>query len=177
MAMIHIETVAISANNIVGIYFSSIPQTYKDLLIVLNGRSQQSVTSERIFSYIGTPSAAPLRSGYFLRAVQGDGININGSSQSNDTQWNINHAVTGSSATSNTFSSVSMYFPNYTDSQVKTISFEGVVENNGTLAGLTLAAGSTSGTGATSPITFIALEVLNTSFYATLSSASLYGIS
>lgn len=176
MSMTHIQTVTVTTNNVVGLYFSSIPQNFTDLLLVLSGRNQQAVITGTLFCYIGTPAAAPLRSGYSLRTLEGNGSGSSSASQSNDTQWNMGNAINGNSATSNTFSSVSLYFPNYTSSQAKTVSVDAVLENNATTAGQSIIAGITTGSGATSPINYVAAEVLNSTFYAIGSTASLYGI-
>ena len=83
------------------------------------------------------------------------------------------------SATSNTFSSVEYYIPNYAGSTNKSVSVDAVMENNATAASSSLTAGLWSNTAA---ITSIKLQTFNNSNSALAnfvihSTAYLYGVS
>ena len=78
-----------------------------------------------------------------------------------------------SANTSNTFSNIAIYFPNYAGSTNKSFSAESVQEGNTTSVGLTIAAGLWSQTTAISSITFYGS---NGSSLLTGSTISLYKI-
>jgi hypothetical protein len=77
-------------------------------------------------------------------------------------------------ATSNTFGNTSVYIPNYAGSNFKSISIDGVTENNATAALQFFNAGLFK---STSAITSISLTAYNFASYVQYSTADLYGIS
>jgi len=68
----------------------------------------------------------------------------------------ISVLTNGSTSTANTFTNSSVYFPNYAGSTNKSMSFDLVMENNGTLAFQEIMAGLWSQTTAISSLTFTA---------------------
>ena len=80
--------------------------------------------------------------------------------------------VNGATATANTFANVSIYIPNYTSANYKSVSIDAVTENNATTAYAFLSAGLWSNTAAITSAT-----ITNSSGnYVQYSTAYLYGI-
>jgi len=153
-----IETVEL-ASSASSITFSSIPQTYTDLVLKLSLRGTDSGTGGGIvrFNTGGT---------YSTRRLLGSG-----SSAFSDTGAD-NFLVNSSGLTANTFANASVYIPNYRESSQKSFSSDSVQENNATSAFQMLAANLWS---ETSAITEISIEMFAGNFVQ-YSSASLYGI-
>ena len=143
-------TYVLIASNTVGsggaasVTFSSIPQTYTDLLVKFSGKDNSSSTGGNIiyltFNGTGTTYTDKLLFG-------------NGSSASSGSYAGMVGEVNTSATTANTFSNAEIYIPNYTSSNQKSFSTDGVTENNATLAYATLDAGLWNGTGAITSIT------------------------
>lgn len=143
--------------------FSSIPQTYTDLVIMASLRSES--TSIGI-----TPSfngSTANFSGRFLEAA-GSGAG------SMYTASNIIAYASRSTNTASIFSNVSIYIPNYTANVNKTISVDAVTENNATEAFQLLGAVLWSDTAA---ISSIDLDIDQAGVdIAEFSSVTLYGV-
>lgn len=166
--MQHIETVEL-ASAAASITFSSIPDTFTDLLIVASLRQDE-----------GAPNAFPLvtfnsasLSNYSARFLDGDGSAV-GSSTYTTIYWQ----TTKPADTANTFGSVQIYIPNYRSAVAKSVSIDNVYENNATANRLRLAAGLWNDTSA---ITSVILHAGGNSAtpqynFVQYSSASLYGI-
>jgi hypothetical protein len=162
-----IETKTIGAGGSATIELTSIPQTYTDLQVLFSGRSNASgrVGVAVNISFNGSTSN---RSSKTLYASNG----TPGSDNFTTNIWTQDGA-TAASATSNTFSNYSLYIPNYTSSNYKSLSVDSVPENNGSTLTLGFTAGLWSSTAA---ITSITLTPEFGSFVEG-SSISLYGIS
>jgi hypothetical protein len=146
--------------------FSSIPNTYTDLKVVLSARTQSPYESDNAFVTFNGSS-----SGYSERVL----FDINGTVYSfSATSAYINWAgiSSGNGATANTFGNSEFYIPNYTSSNYKSLSADGVHENNSTPISLAITAALWSNTAA---ITSITLTPQNPSFVGG-SSFYLYGI-
>ena len=152
---------------VTSISFSSIPATYTDLLIMGSLRNSAADTNtDTVLTFNSNTSS------YSGRRLAG-----NGSSASSDTQGAANgyyFSLTGEGTnwTASTFSNGSIYIPNYTSSNNKSISTDAVAENNATAASAQLAAGLWSNSAA---ITSITLTSGNGNFVQ-YSTATLYGI-
>ena len=144
------------------ITFSSIPQTYTDLVLVWSGRSSFSdvVVDPQVTFNASTAN-------FTGRRLFGTGS----SAVSDSTARNIS-ADPGATATANTFSNGQLYIPNYTSSVAKSFSTDAVGENNGTVGYQMITAGLWNDTSA---ITSIALSYVSGNFVSG-SSATLYGI-
>jgi hypothetical protein len=150
---------------------SSIPSTYTDLLIVASMRSDYSGSSEGQFLINSITSGT-----YSGKLLTGNGSSVNSysSSSAGAATWGL--VINGSASTSNTFSNVQIYMPNYSSTtSAKSFSIEGVTENNGTSALTWLVASGNTTTAAINSITFQAWQsfinfVAGTTFY-------IYGIS
>ena len=158
-----IETKTVGSGGSATIVFTSIPQTYTDLKLVVSARGN---TGQMTFN--GTGGTA-----YSFRRLMGVGSGTpssganSGISQFEGFDWNY------TTYTANTFSSTEIYIPNYTSSNFKSISLDTVQENNATQAYAQLYAGLFSNT---SPITSITLTSSGGNFVEG-STAYLYGIS
>jgi hypothetical protein len=144
--------------------FTSIPSTYTDLKLVVSLRDNGSnVYSLAYVKFNNT--TANLKS----RGVEGDGSSP--TTYYNSTVLYINSA-NGNSSTANTFCNSEIYIPNYTSSNYKSVSVDGVMENNATTAYSSLQAGLWSDTAAINQITIYS----STGSWLQYSSAYLYGI-
>jgi hypothetical protein len=145
--------------------FSNIPQTgYTDLKVIVSGRFS-SGAGFNLIDFNGLSTA-----NFSNRILEG-----NGASATSFVSGNTNYAgaLNGSGDTANTFSNEEIYIPNYAGSTFKSISFDAVMENNGTTAYQDLGALLWSNTAA---ITSIRLTTHTGAAYAVGSSFSLYGI-
>jgi hypothetical protein len=167
MTMTLQETITVGSGGASLITFSSIPQTGTDLLLTLMARSTSNsggVTDYMPFKFNNTTSGRVYRSMY---------RSDNSTYASNGTQLSTFAGATGADATASTFSSVSMYIPNYTLSGKTELFLEAVTENNATASWIEILGGASSSSGA---ITSIELD-LSFGNFAQYSTASLYIIS
>ena len=149
--------------------FTSIPQTYTDLVLKLSMRG--NYTGDLVTNLAITFNATT--SGYSEKLLWNSNNNTAGSASGSGGSfvWTWGN---GPSSTSNVFSNGEIYIPNYTSSNYKSISSDSVNENNSSSNGLlSLDAGLWSNTAA---ITSITLTPLYGSFVQ-YSSFYLYGIS
>ena len=144
----------------------TIPQTYTDLKVVVSSRSARGggqVSDGVAIQFNGSTSNLSMR---YL-----DG---NGSAASSSTDTAIWTRTSASGATASTFGNAEFYIPNYTSSNFKSVSVDGVSENNATSAFAMLSAGLWSNTAA---ITSIRLVSINAENFVEGSTFYLYGIS
>lgn len=158
-----IQTITVGAGGAANIEFTSIPQTYTDLHLVLSLRaSKADKVSEGLIringstsdlsnrSLIGDNSAA-YTAGYVTSRIIG--------------------SANGNTATSNTFSSHVVTFPNYTSSANKSFSADAVSEDNGGYTERGIHANLWAQTAA-----ITSLSIYSSVNWLQYSSASLYGI-
>ena len=161
-----ISSVTVGSGGAATIDFTSIPQTYTDLLILVSGRSNTANVGDYLLLNFNN-SSANLSS--FTLGAFGPSSTFSGSEAS----LFIN-ILPAANATANIFGNNSIYLPNYTSSQNKSGSIEGGFENNSTSSWfLMMTAGLWSQTAA---ITSIKLDLLDGNFIQN-STAYLYGIS
>jgi len=158
-----IQTITVGAGGAASIDFTSIPQTYTDLKIVLSARHTTSETSNDVLATINSST-----SNFTARRVYGSG-----SSAASDTNARVVGMTVGASATASVFGNSEVYFPNYTSSNYKSYSADLVGENNASTAYQILIAGLWSNTAA---ITSISLAPGSGSFVQ-YTTATLYGVS
>jgi hypothetical protein len=139
--------------------FSSIPAIYTDLLVKMSSRANADVVG-----VICSINGSALDSG---KRVRGNGTGAASTSSAE------NFGVNSGTATASTFSNAEWYFPNYTSSNYKSVSMDGVTENNATEAYASLTAGLEN---TTSAITSLSFEPSGGSFVQ-YSTFYLYGIS
>lgn len=149
--------------------FSSIPNTYTDLVVRISARSDRATTNNSIRLIFNSSSAA----NYSYTGLIGSGSTASFGTTSLNTLANFG-STEGSSNTANTFSSHELYIPAYAGSLTKPFSSFNTVENNTTAAEISTYANLWNNTSAISSITFTAAGtgvgfVSGSSFY-------LYGI-
>ena len=160
------STVTVGSGGAATIDFTSIPSTYTDLVVKISPRSTGTSTARGIFVTFNSST-----SGYTDRFFRGDGSGvISGTNNGGGTKIYLGEA-TASAATSNTFSNIEIYIPNYAGSTNKSVSVDSVQEQNATEAYATLVAGLLSNTAA-----ITAISLTTTSNFAEHSTATLYGI-
>jgi hypothetical protein len=127
------------------IEFTSIPQDGTDLLVWISTRDTRAQIGNGI-NLFPNGSSSNLSS----RNLIGTGSSTSSSTRTDG----LIGVEPGSSATSNTFSNISVYIPNYTGSTFKSMSSDSVAENNATQAEQWLIASLWSNTSAITSITF-----------------------
>lgn len=160
-----IASVEVPSGGQSSVTFSSIPQGYTDLKIVMSGRLTTS-------GYDSTPWAIGDISLNSTVITTGKLLYGTGSAAGSD--GNPYAAfISDTNATANTFSSMDMYLPNYMSSTNKSVSVDVVTENNGTAALIGLQAILST---VTSPVTSITIGAHVSGAFAQYSTFTLYGI-
>lgn len=175
MSITKIATITVGAGGASSIDFTSIPGTFTDLMLFVSTRSSTSGTNDNLLNIQFNGST----SGYSAKRLFGLGSGSPGS----DSLSNIAGSGSGSSipvgasvgslATANTFGNVNVYIPNYAGSTNKSVSGDGVGENNATGAVASIHAGLWSNTSA---ITSIKILQYYEGTIAQNSTATLYGV-
>lgn len=166
MAMELIETIELSSATS-SITFSSLPTdgTYTDLLVVLSLRSSRAAVDDDCDLSFNSSTT-----NYSIQRLFGTGS----SSGSLTTPDRFAGYINGNSATANTYSSISLYIPNYASSTAKTYSVDSVTENNATESYQDISIGLWNNTSAISSIAFTSRRLEN---LLAGSTASIFGIS
>lgn len=156
-----ITSTTVGSGGASAITFSSIPQTYTDLLVRISGR-EATQSAWAGFIYFNNSNSSLTQ-----KNIYGSGSGVFTSSRS-DGLITLNAA----SATANVFSNTEIYIPNYTSSNNKSFSHDGTSETNGTTAYALLGALLWSNTSAINRIDIIGYS----GDLAQYSTAYLYGI-
>ena len=168
---IKIATVTVGGAGAADITFTSIPSTYTDLVVKLSSRGTVAALDGGNFcQFNGDTSNA----NYGFVQLVGDGSTAGSTSAATTTGVLFQRNV-GSTATSNTFSNSEMYIPNYTSSNHKSVSNDGVTETNAstTIAGLALVASIWRNTAAITSMKIFP----GSGNFVQYTTATLYGIS
>jgi hypothetical protein len=160
MKLIETKTLTATAATI---EFASIPQTFTDLVFLFSGRDTDAFVNSGLTLQVNSTF-----SGHTWRDLYGDGSAVFTSNGVNQGAARI--AIPGSSATSNTFGSVKVYVPNYTDSRIKSFFADVSVENNATVNWNQIISATFNSTAAITNFKFIGVTL------AIGSTVSLYGI-
>jgi hypothetical protein len=123
MKLIESKTLATAAASI---EFTSIPQTFTDLVLTISARSAASGARNDIQITINSDTGSNY-SGRRLIGVDGVTQSAAGSGSPSAAQL---VAIVGNGATADTFANGSIYFPNYTSTTNKSFSVDMVAENN-----------------------------------------------
>ena len=146
--------------------FTSIPSTYTDLMVVLSARSTRNL-------YEWDDIRQNINSSGVSTSITAVNVYGTGSATGSNTGVGTAAGIANTdNVTANSFSSVSIYYPNYTSSNNKSISVDAVSENNATSALAILTATLWSNTAA---ITSLSFSCANGNFKQ-YSTAYLYGI-
>jgi hypothetical protein len=147
------------------ITFSSIPQTFTDLKLVLSIRGSRALVYNVMkikFNGVDTNQTS--------KVIEG-----NGAAAASFSDTFISVIMSGASATANTFGSGEVYIPNYTSSNYKSVLTDSVAETNAVTQYIDIVAGLWSSTAAITSIT-IDPNVPPTNTILEHSTAYLYGI-
>jgi len=151
------------------IEFTSIPQTYTDLYLVVSARSTRTDQGPRNVLAVQFNSVT---TGYSYRRLYGIPSLATGSDNGSGADSFLLGYQSSNAATSNTFGNASLYIPNYTSSANKSGSSDSVGESNESQVGLAIQANLWSNTAA-----ITSLKIYDPSYnLMTYSSATLYGI-
>lgn len=150
------------------ITFSSIPSTYTDLILRASARGSNAAVSTQVGIRYNNNTGTIYSDTYLI----GNGAAASSSNFSANNGDEVNNAVSGNTATANTFGSFEVYIPNYAGSANKPVSWFTAMETNATTAYITAAAGLFASTTAISSLVINYNQSLlaGSSFY-------LYGIS
>ena len=166
-----IATVTVGSGGAANIDFTSIPQTYTDLVVKTSLR--QSGYTGVVWDWLKFRFNGSSATTYSSRDLEGNGANVYSNtftSQNGMVKLGLANSTT---STTSTFSSNEFYIPNYTSSNNKSVSGDGVHENNATTAISVLGAGLWADSSA---ITSITLFPENGTAWTEYSTATLYGI-
>lgn len=135
MAMTLVSSVTLTNSTSTQFDFLNIPQTGKDLLILVSARTTTvsgSTDLNLIVNDVQTTSYTNLR-------LRGSGTTASTTSQN---ATSLSHPVMpGANVTANTFGSTRFYLPNYATTNTKNFSIESVTENNAASAEARMIAG------------------------------------
>lgn len=164
-----ISTTTVPSGGLSSIQFTSIPQTFTDLLLVYDGDCNRSdLVADGVFIRFNSDTTG---SNYNNTRLYG---NPSGGSTFSDTGAVYGGAgLTTANATASVYGSNSIYIPNYTSSVAKTWVVDGGSENDGSNTYLGVHGGRWTGTAAISSISLI--PEVGTSWNQ-FTTASLYGI-
>ena len=140
-----IASTTVGAGGVGSVTFSSIPQTYTDLVIKVSVRTNYAGLNDFMYVYPNGSGSNGTR-----RALYGTG-SAAGSENAANIRLDYFSAAT---ATANTFGSGEVYVPNYTSSNYKSFMLDGVAEGNDTGMFMDMTAGLWSVTSAITSLTF-----------------------
>lgn len=175
-----ISSATVGAGGAASIDFTSIAGTYTDLCVKLSVRSNSTTSNTGQYDVLLYRLNATT-TGYSARYLGGDGAAASSGTATTSTSasaggtWGrvAGAGVVNNLATASTFANVEMYIPNYAGSTNKSLSFDGVTEQNATNAIADLSAGLWSNTAA---ITSVSFALLTGTLFLQNSTAYLYGI-
>lgn len=102
--------------------FTSIPQGYTDLKLVLSGRTTNGGGYYDGLNIMFNSTST----GWTAKVLNGAGSTVSSLSSTTDR----NYVINDQNATSNTFGNLELYIPNYTSSNYKTVSSDMITETN-----------------------------------------------
>lgn len=157
-----ISSVTVGAGGASSIDFTSIPNTYTDLVLKISGRTSAAVVNSGIYiKFNGSTTSYQSRNLYTTTGT---------SATTNNSADNYAGDINGGSSTANVFGNWEVYIPNYAGSSNKSYSIDYAAENNSNPTGLGFTAGLWSNTSA---ITSVSLTNVT---FVQYSSATLYGV-
>ena len=169
-----IASVAVGGAGAATMAFSAIPATYTDLCVKISGRNLQTPD---LTTYIDMTINSDTGAYYDQKNVSG----FFNSTVSNQTWSNQNsfyvYQINATASTASTFSNIELYIPNYTSTNSKSISVDGVAESNTAAGNVRVTALSA---GLYHPASNVAITAItltaNGGNFVQYSTATLYGI-
>lgn len=163
-----IATVTVGSGGTANITFNSIPQTYTDLLLKISARSEAAGGfSDELIKFNNTTTT------YTNRYIYGNGTSGLGGSNAYSGSGGFTGGMVGNTSTADVFGNKMIYIPNYTSSNKKSYSVDGVTETKADLAYVHLLGGLWD---STSAVTSIVLVTDSGVDYGQYTTATLYGI-
>jgi len=142
-----IASTTVGSGGAATVTFSSIPQTYKNLIIKVSARNARTdVVAELRWTVNGNSTS------YSNRLIQGNGSTVSGGTTA--TTLFYSGEINASTSTASIFGSADIYIPDYTGGNYKNVSADTVSENNAASAYATLTNGLWSNTAAITSIAF-----------------------
>jgi hypothetical protein len=126
-SLIEVKTLG---SNTANVNFTSIPQTYTDLYLLISARSTRATYSDSS-CYVKVNSSS---TSYTGKLLEGSGGNPVGSYNANTTRLHDCLIPADGAATANTFSNISVYMPNYTSSNYKSSMADSIMETSAATA-------------------------------------------
>jgi hypothetical protein len=160
-----IATVTVGVGGAASIDFTSIPQTYNDLCLLLSARDNRSLVSNAALISFNSST-----SNYSGKTLYTDGY-TNYNTFTSIPRYAGAYSATNSTA--NVFGNDYIYIPNYSGSNYKCMTIDGVGENNGVENYLTFTSNLWSDNSA---ITSITLTPSIATLFSQYTTAYLYGI-
>jgi hypothetical protein len=161
-----LEKITVGAAGASSVTFSGIPQTgYTDLVVKMSARTTRGYLEDSALMRFNGDSG----SNYARKNLYGDGATAG---SYGGTYTNIDFFINGGTATASTFGNAEIYISNYTSANYKSVSVDGVTENNATTALALLGAGVWNSTAA---ITSISITP-NSNPFVQYSTFYLYGV-
>ena len=163
-----IASTTVGSGGTANIEFTSIPATYTDLVVLFSLRTTRSFAYDDPVVQFNSNS-----SNYSYTVLQGTGSAVT-SYRASSTSFIYLGECNGDTSTASTFSNQTMYIPNYTSSNNKTVSVTSSMENNAAAAYSDAIAGLWANSAAITSLKIYSASAANLKQYST---AYLYGIS
>lgn len=143
-----IETIEVGAGGASSIEFTNIPQDGTDLVLLCSVRNDDASNANTSLTVNNNTGSV-----YDFVRLRGDGSSTFSDSNTVNT-LDFSMFMNNAGTTSNTFSNIAYHFSNYTSSTNKSVSAEGVTENNATAAIQAIAAVQITDTNPITVVTF-----------------------
>jgi hypothetical protein len=164
---IKISTVTVGSGGAATIDFTSIPQTYTDLKIVISSRDAYAGPSDGIKMFFNSSTTS-----YSYAYAQGTG-SATGAGLGSGDAWGQGNTGNAATSTASVFGNIEIYIANYTSANSKSFLSDGIIENNAAVGSLLLYANLWSNSAAITSIQLTPYQPVNFVQYTT---ATLYGI-
>jgi len=140
-----ISSATVGSGGAADIIFTVIPSGYTDLCVKLSARSDEPASNgQDVYVQFNNDTAA----NYSFKRLYGTGSSAASDAVTSNAKGARVGRATSSSSTASTFANNEFYIPNYTGSTAKSISIDGVEENNATASIMVLTAAIWTGTAA-----------------------------
>jgi len=171
---IKISTVTVGSGGASTIEFTSIPQTYTDLMVRLSARTDESGQGRSYVRLRFNSSSSTIYNYCWMFGYDGDVANsVGGSPESNGNVL----VIPAANATANVFGNNDVIIPNYAGSNNKSYFIDGGSENNSSsIYMVSLCSSIWSSTDAITSITFYPVSVGSANKFVQHTTATLYGI-